>query len=60
MNINPRTIPQVVTDYVAKHCGPNAVIRPIQHCRFMVSYGLVCMYIYTDMLRETITDVQVD
>lgn len=57
---NPRTIPDVVTQYVHDKCPPNATIKAIQHCRFMVNYGLVSLYLYTDMMREKIVDIQVD
>ena len=57
---NPRTIPDVVAQYVRDTCSAHATIHPIQHCRFMVSDGRVCMYLYTDLLRERIVDIQVD
>ena len=57
---NPRTIPDVVSQYVRDTCSAYATISAIQHCRFMVSDGRVCMYIYTDLLREKIVDVIVD
>jgi hypothetical protein len=59
MNLNPRTIPPVVADYVGKKY-PNATILAIQNCVFMVGFGVVTMYIVTDAPREKIVDIQVD
>lgn len=60
MNTNPRTIPQIVVDAVARDFPLGATIKAVQHTVFMVSSINVTMYYIVNCDRSEIIDIQVD
>jgi len=60
MNKNPRTIPQIVVDAVARECPAYATLTQTQNQTTMVSFGRTTMYYIVDNTRTRIVDVQVD
>ncbi len=60
MNKNPRTIPQIVVDAVAREYPWPVDLTQIQNQTTMVSFGRTTMYYIVDNTRTRIVDVQVD
>ena len=60
MKTNPRTIPQIVIDAVAKDCPAYATLTQTQDQTTMVSFGKITMYYIVNNTYTQIVDVQVD
>jgi hypothetical protein len=60
MNTNPRTIPQIVIDAVARECPWPRDLTQIQNQTTMVSFGRTTMYYIVDNTRTRIVNVQID
>ena len=60
MKTNPRTIPQIVFDAVAKTCPSYVTLTQTQDQTTMVCYNQVTMYYIVNADRTEIVDVQVD